>query len=138
MRINTWEFRWPLNTYGHDMDHAKLSRPMQERLVDAEAMTLEEYGDLLARRDQIRAIYARLAASCDAAISLTAPGAAPLGLQSTGEPAFVVPGSLLGVPAVSLPLLETESLPLGVQLLGYLERDADLFAVAAAVRDQFV
>jgi Asp-tRNA(Asn)/Glu-tRNA(Gln) amidotransferase A subunit family amidase len=134
MRINTWEFRWPLNTFARDMDHAKLSRPMQERLVEAEAMTLEEYQTLLGRRDEVRAIYARLVTVCDAAISLSAPGPAPVGLGSTGEPAFVVAGSLLGVPALSLPLLETESLPLGLQLLGYLERDADLFAVAGGVR----
>ncbi len=44
-----------------------------------------------------------------------------------------MPGSLLGVPALSLPLLETESLPLGVQLLGFHDRDAELFARAAAV-----
>jgi Asp-tRNA(Asn)/Glu-tRNA(Gln) amidotransferase A subunit family amidase len=71
---------------------------------------------------------------CDAAISLSAPGAAPIGLASTGEPAFVVPGSLLGVPALSLPLLETESLPLGLQLLGFIDRDAGLFGVGASVR----
>jgi Asp-tRNA(Asn)/Glu-tRNA(Gln) amidotransferase A subunit family amidase len=133
--INMWEFRWPLNTFARDMDRTKLSNVMQQRLLDAEAMTLEEYQVALARRDEVRAIYARLAASCDAAISLSAPGAAPLGLGSTGEPAFVVPGSLLGVPALSLPLLETESLPLGLQLLGFIDRDADLFAFAAGIRD---
>jgi Asp-tRNA(Asn)/Glu-tRNA(Gln) amidotransferase A subunit family amidase len=134
-RINNWEFRWPLNTFAHDMDYAKLSSAMQERLGIAEAMTIEEYQMRIARRDEIRAIYARLSAVCDGAISLSAPGAAPVGLEWTGEPAFVVPGSLLGVPALSLPLLETESLPLGVQLLGFHDRDAELFALAASVRE---
>jgi Asp-tRNA(Asn)/Glu-tRNA(Gln) amidotransferase A subunit family amidase len=133
-RINTWEFRWPLNTFARDMDYTKLSKALQDRLVDAEAMTLEEYRVALARRDEIRALYARLAGSCEGAISLSAPGAAPVGIGWTGEPAFVVPGSLLGVPALSLPLLQTESLPLGVQLLGFIEGDADLFALAAGVR----
>ena len=45
----------------------------------------------------------------------------------------MVSGSLLGVPALSLPLLETESLPLGLQLLGFIDRDADLFSVAAGI-----
>jgi Asp-tRNA(Asn)/Glu-tRNA(Gln) amidotransferase A subunit family amidase len=132
-RINTWEFRWPLNTFARDMDAAKLSPTMQERLAVAEAMTLEEYQANLARRDEIRAMYGRLCAVCDGAISLSAPGPAPVGLASTGEPAFVVPGSLLGVPALSLPLLATESLPLGLQLLGFHDRDAELFAFAAGV-----
>ena len=136
-RINTWEFRWPLNTFARDMDYSKLSRAMQDRLVDAEAMTLEEYQAALVRRVEIRALYARLADSCAGAISLSAPGAAPVGLGWTGEPAFVVPGSLLGVPALARPVLQTESLPLGLQLLGFIEGDADLFALAAGVRAIF-
>jgi Asp-tRNA(Asn)/Glu-tRNA(Gln) amidotransferase A subunit family amidase len=135
MLINQWEFRWPLNTFSRDMDHAKLSGIMQARLVDAENMTLAEYDVALQRREAIRALFEQLAGSCAAAISLTAPDAAPVGLQSTGEPAFVVPGSLLGVPALSLPVLATGGLPLGLQLLGFKNRDADLFATAAAVRD---
>ena len=138
MKINTGEFRWPLNTFARDMDHAKLSEIMQKRLLEAESMTLEEYQAAIERRDEVRAMFARLADECDAAISLSAPGPAPLGLQSTGDPAFVVPGSLLGVPTISLPVLETESLPLGLQLLGFLGRDADVFAIAAAVRDDVV
>ena len=63
----------------------------------------------------------------------SAPGAAPVGLQSTGDPAFAVPGSLLGVPALSLPLLSEGGLPVGLQLLGFEQRDADLFALAGAV-----
>lgn len=134
MKINEWEFRWPLNTFSRDMDHAKLSDIMQKRLVVAEAMTLDEYDVALQRRATIRALYEQLAGSVNAVISLTAPDAAPVGLASTGEPAFVVPGSLLGCPAISLPLLETGGLPLGIQMLGFTNRDADLFAFAAGVR----
>ncbi len=137
-KINEWEFRWPLNTFSRDMDHAKLSPIMQERLVVAEAMTLEEYDVVLQRRAAIRSLYEQLAGACAGAISLSAPDAAPIGLASTGDPSFVVAGSLLGCPAVSLPLLETGGLPLGVQLLGFTNRDADLFAVAAGVREVLV
>jgi Asp-tRNA(Asn)/Glu-tRNA(Gln) amidotransferase A subunit family amidase len=133
MAINTWEFRWPLNTYARHLDHSQLSAVMQQRLVEAEKMTLDDYDVLLQRRAAIRALYAQLAGSCSAAITLSAPDAAPVGIGHTGEPAFVVPGSSLGVPAVSLPVLSTGGLPLGLQLLGYHDRDADLFGVAAAV-----
>jgi Asp-tRNA(Asn)/Glu-tRNA(Gln) amidotransferase A subunit family amidase len=131
--INTWDFRWPLNVFARNMDHSKLSSVMQERLVLAERMTLEEYQDAIAERDRLRAIFAVLADHFDAAVTLTAPDAAPLGLESTGNPAFVVPGSMLGVPAITLPLMRTQGLPLGLQLLGYSGRDADLFSVARAV-----
>jgi Asp-tRNA(Asn)/Glu-tRNA(Gln) amidotransferase A subunit family amidase len=60
-----------------------------------------------------------------------ASGAAPVGLQSTGNPAFAVPASLLGTPALSLPVLKTEGLPLGLQLVGFANRDADAFATAS-------
>jgi Asp-tRNA(Asn)/Glu-tRNA(Gln) amidotransferase A subunit family amidase len=132
-QINTWESRWPLNTFARDMDRTKLSELMQGRLADAERMTLEEYQALLAERDAARAVYAQLAAVADAAVTLTAAGAAPLGLESTGDASFIVPGTMLGVPAVTLPVLEIEGLPLGLQLLGFAHRDADLIAVAGAV-----
>jgi len=108
---------------------------MRERLKNAEAMDEGHYEKLIAERARIRAQFAELATVCDAAVTLSAPGAAPVGLGWTGDPIFVVSGSLLGVPAVSLPLLEDEGLPLGLQVLGFAQRDADLIATAAAIRD---
>jgi Asp-tRNA(Asn)/Glu-tRNA(Gln) amidotransferase A subunit family amidase len=56
-----------------------------------------------------------------------------MGLGSTGNPVFVVPGSMLGCPVVTLPVLKSEGLPLGLQLLGAVDEDAKLFALAAWV-----
>jgi Asp-tRNA(Asn)/Glu-tRNA(Gln) amidotransferase A subunit family amidase len=131
-RINAWEWRWPLNTY-HDRDPEKLSRAMRDRFALALGMTLDDYRELLRRRTHIRALHAGLAGTVEAAVALSAPGSAPLGLGSTGNPVFVVPGSLLGVPALSLPLLQDEGLPLGLQLLGFEHGDAALLGVAAWV-----
>jgi len=41
-----------------------------------------------------------------------------------------VPGSLLGTAALTLPVLQAEGLPLGLQVLGFADRDADAFAVS--------
>jgi Asp-tRNA(Asn)/Glu-tRNA(Gln) amidotransferase A subunit family amidase len=98
-------------------------------------MTLADYGAAIARRQRNREIHARLAARYDAAITLAAPGAAPLGLGSTGNPVFNVPASMLGIPAVSLPLLRADGLPLGLQIAGFAGEDAPLFTVASAIRD---
>jgi len=133
-RINAWEGRWPLNTY-RDRDASKLSRSALERLATAEAMTLADYSAAIASRQRNRETYARLAARYDAAITLAAPGAAPVGLGSTGNPVFNVPASMLGIPAVSLPLLAIDGMPLGLQIAGFVGEDARLFAVAAAIRD---
>jgi Asp-tRNA(Asn)/Glu-tRNA(Gln) amidotransferase A subunit family amidase len=133
-RINAWESRWPLNTYARDLGAEGLSQTMRARLKEAEAMSLEEYQDLLDGRARCRSIYAMLAGMADACITLAAPGPAPLGLASTGDPSFAIPGSLLGVPALSMPLFRIDGLPLGLQVLGFAEHDADLFGAAAALQ----
>src|SRR5207344_248254 len=97
--------------------------------------TQAEYAALLARRETARAAYAVLAGKVDAVISVTASGAAPVGLETTGNPIFVVPGSMLGAPDVSLPVLDDDGLPLGLQVLGFPQGDADLFAVAKWIED---
>src|SRR4029077_6106679 len=83
MRINGWESRWPLNTY-RERDASKVSQVMLARLAEAEVMSLGDYRNDLAQRDKARALYAELAADCDACVSLAAPAAAPMGLESTG------------------------------------------------------
>jgi Asp-tRNA(Asn)/Glu-tRNA(Gln) amidotransferase A subunit family amidase len=130
MAINAWESRWPLNAY-RARDASKLSGAVLDRLSQAEAMTLDRYRALLRGRAETRARYAELAADVDATISLSAPGAAPVGIGSTGEPACTVHTSYLGIPAISLPLLRDEGLPLGLQVAGFAEGDAAAFAAAA-------
>jgi Asp-tRNA(Asn)/Glu-tRNA(Gln) amidotransferase A subunit family amidase len=130
--IIAWESRWPLNTY-RERDMSKLSQAILELAARAETRTLDDYRRDIAERERRRAIYRALEAECDACLTLSAPGAAPVGLESTGDPAFVVPGSMLGVPTISLPALEDEGLPLGLQLLGFADADAALFSTAGGV-----
>ena len=67
----------------------------------------------------------------DAILTLPAPGTAPKGLGATGDPVFCVPWTLLGMPAVSLPLMRgANGLPLGVQLVGRRDFDARLLRTA--------
>ena len=125
--INNWESRWPLNLYRH---RPGLSQAMLERLEHTDTMTREEFERLLGERTRIRQTYAKLAAVCDACVTLPAPGPAPMGLRSTGDPIFAVSGSLLGVPALSLPYLQAEDLPLGLQIMGFEQQDAAAVAIA--------
>jgi Asp-tRNA(Asn)/Glu-tRNA(Gln) amidotransferase A subunit family amidase len=136
MRINGWESRWPLNTY-RERDASKVSRVMLTRLAEAEAMSLGDYRNDLAQRDKARALYAELAADCDACVSLAAPAAAPMGLESTGDPNCTVHASLLAIPAISLPVLADEGLPLGLQVTGFVNGDAEAFAAAASIKALF-
>ena len=133
IRINAWESRWPLNTY-RDRDASKLSRAMLDRLAEAEAMKLEDYRTDLDKRSRVRNLYSGLTDYCDGCITLAAPGAAPVGLASTGNPVFAVPFSLLAVPAISLPLLQEQGLPLELQLTGFNGKDERIHAIASWVQ----
>ncbi len=67
----------------------------------------------------------------DAILTPAALGTAPKGLGATGDPVFCTPWTLLGMPALSLPLMKGENgLPLGVQLVGRRGFDARLMRTA--------
>jgi Asp-tRNA(Asn)/Glu-tRNA(Gln) amidotransferase A subunit family amidase len=130
LRMLAWEWRWPLNAFVM-RDAAALSPSSRERAKVAREVTREAYASLLQRRREARALFAKVMANHDALIGLTAPGAAPVGLETTGNPICVVPGSYLGGPVVAMPLLRDGGLPLGLQVLGKLDEDEVLFAHAS-------
>jgi Asp-tRNA(Asn)/Glu-tRNA(Gln) amidotransferase A subunit family amidase len=67
----------------------------------------------------------------DAILTPAAPGEAPLGLESTGNPVFCTAWTLLGTPAITLPLLRgSNGMPIGVQLVGLRGNDGRLLRTA--------
>jgi Asp-tRNA(Asn)/Glu-tRNA(Gln) amidotransferase A subunit family amidase len=66
-----------------------------------------------------------------ALITPAAPGIAPKGLASTGNPVFNTLWTLTGLPTLSLPLLAHDNMPIGVQLVGATNDDARLLRHAA-------
>jgi Asp-tRNA(Asn)/Glu-tRNA(Gln) amidotransferase A subunit family amidase len=67
----------------------------------------------------------------DAIVTPAAPGEAPRGLESTGNPIFCTLWTYLGTPALTLPLLRSGAgMPLGVQLVGRRDGDARLLRTA--------
>ena len=68
---------------------------------------------------------------CDAILLPAATGPAPEGYAGTGDPIFNGLWTLCGVPAVTVPLLQTEEgWPMGVQLVGRRGEDARLLRTA--------
>lgn len=71
-------------------------------------------------------------ASVDAAFMPTALSTAPMGLSSTGSPAFCQPWSFSGFPAISIPSgLDNQCLPFAIQLVGLPMAEEKLKEVAS-------
>lgn len=132
MDIVCWEMRWPMAMYAEKGAHL-IGERATGFYKHGLAMTREQYRTALDRRRRYGEQFATFAAVADAIITPATPGPAPIGLKFTGSPGFNALSSGLGVPALSLPKLTVDGLPLGVQLVGFRERDADLAAIAAWV-----
>ena len=68
----------------------------------------------------------------DAIVTPAAPGPAPRGLESTGDPALALPWTHAGLPAISLPAgTDAAGWPLGLQVVGPFGADEELLAVTS-------
>lgn len=124
-----YEARWPIS-YFHRRDPSSVSANIAARLEEWDRITVDEYAVLLNKRREMRASHVALSSEFTALITLSAPGPAPIGHETTGDPIFAVNSSILGAPAINLPLLEADGMPLGVQIIGYPGRGRELFALA--------
>lgn len=68
----------------------------------------------------------------DAILTFSAPGRAPAGLGSTGDPRFNRLWTLMGVPCVNLPV-PGDGMPLGVQVVAPFGEDGRALAVARGI-----
>lgn len=96
------------------------------------AISASDYDSALATAAEGRAGMGVLFAAADAVLTPAAPGEAPEGLASTGDPVFNRVWTMLGMPAITLPgLTGGRGLPLGVQMVGPRHGDASLLSAAA-------
>ncbi|MBB3459022.1 Asp-tRNA(Asn)/Glu-tRNA(Gln) amidotransferase A subunit family amidase [Rhizobium sp. BK313] len=83
-------------------------------------------------RDRLLLRFTDIAAKYDAIITPAARGIAPKCEDGTGDPIMATVWTLLGLPAISLPLLTGfENMPLGVQLVSGQRDDRTLLRAAA-------
>jgi Asp-tRNA(Asn)/Glu-tRNA(Gln) amidotransferase A subunit family amidase len=109
----------------------RLSDRLRELIEAGRSTSAPDYLRALAVRTSYRAALGRLFHEFDAVMTPAAPGEAPVGLATTGSPAFCTLWSLTGSPAISLPILRGPAgMPLGCQLVGDLGDDARLLRTA--------
>lgn len=110
------------------------SEVMRKLLAHGRSVSAVDYLAALAKAARYASSLAEMFEEYDAILTPAAPGVAPKGLDTTGDPAFCTLWTLTGLPSLSLPLLAGEGgLPLGVQLVGAPGRDARLLRTATAL-----
>ncbi|MCO6417684.1 amidase [Siccirubricoccus sp. KC 17139] len=134
-----FEQRWTLENLAAKHREG-LSDSIYSRLVLAREMTLDDYRAVLLQRELARRAFAAIGGLADGVISLSSVGPAPRAdnqakdsgiTHTTGLPAFNAPSSVLGAPAITVPLMAVGGLPVGVQVMGQPHADAPLTGLAA-------
>ncbi len=125
--VYRYEMRWPLYPY-RDYDSTKLPPRLLAGLSEGDKTSQESYRAALQDRDHLRAVHEELARRCDGFITLSSTGPGPVGMDQ-GSAIFNEASSLLGAPALNLPLFAIDDVPFGMQLLGPWHGDERLTAV---------
>lgn len=124
-----WEIRWPLISMRNARPDA-FSAIMHGHIRRAEELTVGQYVAACARREALRQLHRQLSSKVDGFVTLAHIGPGQLGQPEIGTPWYNDASSAIGAPTVNLPLLSVNGLPLGVQLMGFEHRDAELISFA--------
>ena len=110
----------------------RLSDQLRAQIARGREMRAADYLRALSRIAPVHASFVELFEQrYDAIVTPAATSGAPKGLSSTGDPSFCTLWTLCGMPAISLPLLQSaKGLPIGVQLVGPRHGDARLLRTA--------
>lgn len=134
-KLMTAGFAHRLGGY-YDRGKDLLSHQMRSAIEAGRKVLAHDYLTAVDRIEWMNVALEQIFSRYDAILTPAAPGVAPSGLDSTGDPAFCTIWQLAGTPAINLPLLHGENgLPIGVQLVGRRGDDHRLIRTAAWLTD---
>jgi Asp-tRNA(Asn)/Glu-tRNA(Gln) amidotransferase A subunit family amidase len=121
--------------FGPILDRApsKISKPLAAAVEAGRRVRGVDYVAALEARKTYRETLEDIFQDYGTILTPPARGVAPKGFETTGDPVFCGLWTYLGVPAVTVPLLEVDGLPLGVQLVGPPRDDGRLLRTALAL-----
>ena len=110
----------------------KLSNPLREgRMADGLNTSYKEYRKYTNILENLRLKNDDFIGQYDVLITPSSSGEAPRGIQSTGKATFNTIASVLGLPAISLPLFEGPNhMPIGMQLMSKRYEDDKLLHIS--------
>jgi Asp-tRNA(Asn)/Glu-tRNA(Gln) amidotransferase A subunit family amidase len=119
----------------HSAHPEQLSDRLREQIQMHWDMPRPDYADAMRHARACRQRFTEVLADIDVLLTPSAPGEAPQGIASTGNPLFNKNWTLLGAPCVTVPAGGgPQGLPLGVQLVGDYDQDERVLLCAEWVR----
>jgi Asp-tRNA(Asn)/Glu-tRNA(Gln) amidotransferase A subunit family amidase len=109
--------------FEYDRHRDLVDKRLRENLDRSAAITAEQYDAARRTASRARQVLADAMAEHDVIQTPSAPGAAPHGFETTGNPMFNRLWTLMGAPCVNVPGLSDNGLPLGAQIVGRFGRD---------------
>jgi Asp-tRNA(Asn)/Glu-tRNA(Gln) amidotransferase A subunit family amidase len=117
-----WEYR---------ENYAAMPPLLRGRLDESRSYTPPQYDSARAVTSKARAALNGVLRDVDVLLAISAPGAAPKGLASTGDPRFNRLWTLMGTPCVNVPaFVADDDLPIGVQIIADFGDDAKALSAA--------
>ncbi len=109
----------------------KTSPQLKDLVAQGAAISAPKYIAALRMQTELREQLPKYLSGFDAALTVPATGEAPKGLTYTGDTHFCALWTLLGVPALSMPVARSANgLPLAIQLVGGFGEDQHLLQTA--------
>lgn len=104
----------------HELRYKKygssLDRGLVEMIQQGLQMPAKQYDEDMKFVTECKAQFSEIFKATPLILTPAAPGPAPLGLASTGNPRMNAPWTSLGTPAISIPMPVSNGLPLGLQM----------------------
>ena len=107
------------------------------RFESGKSVSTNSYIDAIEKAKKMKQTLSEIFLKFDAIITPAAPGQAPRDLMNTGNAIFNGYWTMLGVPAISLPLLEgKDGLPIGIQVITSWNKESELLDISKIILNQ--
>jgi Asp-tRNA(Asn)/Glu-tRNA(Gln) amidotransferase A subunit family amidase len=110
--------------FEYERHRARIDPLLRTQLDRAVAISADEYDAARRLASRARQLLADAMADHDVVLTPSAPGAAPHGFATTGDPMFNRLWTLMGAPCINVAgMNDGDGLPLGIQIVGRFGRD---------------